>query len=94
MLLVSETINDQGHVQVRQGGMSYPESQTRELWWGEGRGGEGGLPIILPIIAYYGEASPERGTFFRLQVNKGGGGGGNLLVKVIWVCEWAQRANR
>ena len=43
---------------------------------GEGRGGEGGLPIILPIIAYYGEASPERGTFFRLQVNKGGGGGG------------------
>ena len=47
----------------------------------------------------YGEAPPERGTFFRLQVYERVG---ILLVEVykrvgksvIWVCERAQRANR
>ena len=47
----------------------------------------------------YGEAPPEKGTFFRLQVHERVG---ILLVEVyervgksvIWVCERAQRANR
>ena len=46
-----------------------------------------------------GEAPPERGTFFRLQVYERAG---TLLVEVyervgksvIWVCERAQRAKR
>ena len=59
------------------------------------RGGGGGTPYN----GLYGEAPPERGTFFRLQVYERVG---ILLVvvyervekSVIWVCERAQRAEQ
>ena len=52
-----------------------------------------------PYNGLYGEAPPERGTFFRLQVYERVG---ILLVvvyervekSVIWVCERAQRAEQ
>ena len=58
-----------------------------------GRGG------CTPYNGLYGEAPPERGTFFRLQVYERVG---ILLVvvyervekSVIWVCERAQRAEQ
>ena len=58
-------------------------------------GGWGGGGV-LPIMALYGEAPPERGIFFRLQVYERVG---ILLVEVykrggksvIWVCERAQK---
>ena len=54
---------------------------------------------VLPIMAYTGEATPQRETYFRLQVYERVG---NLPVEVyervgesvIWVCERAHRANR
>ena len=51
---------------------------TRRGW---GRGG-------TPCNALYGEAPPERGIFFRLQVYE------RVEKSVIWVCERAQRAIR
>ena len=47
-----------------------------------------------PYNGLYGEAPPEWGTFFRLQVYERVG---SLLVEgksAIWVCERVQRANR
>ena len=41
-----------------------------------------------PYDGLYGEAPPERGTFFRLQVYE------RVGKSVLWVCERAQRANR
>ena len=51
------------------------------------RGWGGG---VLPVIpnAIYGEAPPERGIFFRLQVYE------RVEKSVNWVCERAQRAIR
>ena len=46
--------------------------------------GEGGSPHN----GLYGEVSPERSTFYRLQVCE------RVGKSVIWVCERAQRANR
>ena len=54
---------------------------------------------VTPYDGPYGEAPPERGTFFRLQVYQRVG---ILLVEVyemvgasvIWVCERAQRAEQ
>ena len=59
-----------------------------------GRGGGG-----TPYNGLYGEAPPERDTFFRLQVYERVG---ILLIEVykrvgesvIWVCERAQRAEQ
>ena len=53
----------------------------------------------IPYNGLYGEAAPERGIFFRLQVYERVG---NLLGEVhkrveesaIWVSEKAQKANR
>ena len=41
-----------------------------------------------PYNGLYEEATPERGTFFRLQVYE------RVGKPVIWVCKMAQRANR
>ena len=51
---------------------------TRRGWGGGG----------TPCNALYGEAPPERGIFFRLQVYE------RVEKSVIWVCERAQRAIR
>ena len=56
-------------------------------------------PGGIPYNGLYGEASPERGTFFRLQVYERVG---ILLFEVcervgksvIWLCERAQRAEQ
>ena len=48
------------------------------------RGGGG----VSPHNGLYGEVSPERCTFYRLQVCE------RVGKSVIWVCERAQRANR
>ena len=71
----------------------YKERETGRLkYLGVGGGG-------TPHNGLYGEAPPEKGTFFRLQEYKRVG---ILLVEVyerveksvIWVCERAKRANR
>ena len=41
-----------------------------------------------PYNGLHGEALPERGTFFRLQVYE------RVGKSVIWVCERAQRAEQ
>ena len=57
-----------------------------------GRGG-------TPYDGLYGQAPPERGIFFRLQVYERGGISLGAVYKrlgksVIWVCERAQRAEQ
>jgi len=59
-------------------------------WWGR-RG--------TPYNSLYGEALPERGTFFRLQVYERVGISPVEIYErvgksVIWVCERAQRAEQ
>ena len=63
----------------------------------EGGGGKGGGGT--PYDGLYGEAPPERGIFYRLQVYERVGISLVEVYKrvgksVIWVCERAQRANR
>ena len=40
------------------------------IWVNLIQGGGGGGGGVLPIMTYYGEAPPKRGTFFMLQVYK------------------------
>ena len=72
----------QGHVQVKQGWISYPESQTQGGIRGKGGGG------CTPYNGLYGEAPPEKGTFFRLQVYE------KVGKSAMRVFERAQMANR